>query len=416
MYTQRREKLFNQLPLHSIAVFFSGHAPQKSSDQNYPFSVNRNFFYLTGIEQEHVILVLIKGETESATYLFLEENDPVRVLWDGAGMTFEKAANKAELDVSCVKNVKTFDSVIGSLLSTTRRAIFGNIESFYLDLERQSDTADDTVAIKYAHKLKHLYPFLRIKSSQMILAELRMVKDVHEINRVKEAIEITKKGLNRIMETLKPAIGEYEAEAEFNYVLNKHHTYPSFGTIAAGGKNATTLHYVANERMILDRDLVLFDLGVAYNNYCSDITRVYPSNGTFTERQRAIYEVVLEANKKTIAWLKAGVTLNEFNAYGKQVLIEGAKRLGLIKEDAEIEKYYYHSLGHYLGLDVHDVGNYSLPIPEGALITVEPGLYIAEEGIGVRIEDDVFVTKDGCINLSVDIIKEIDEIENFMKK
>ncbi len=416
MYKQRRINYLEQAAKFSLSVFFSGHAPQKSCDQNYEFSVNRNFFYLTGIEQENVILLLAKGEDKTACYLFIAENDPVKVLWDGAGLTFEEASNKSQLNISDIKNLKSFDSTVASLLSTSRRAIFGNIETLYLDLERQNEISDDTVAIKYAHQQKSLYPFLRIKSNQMALAELRMVKDESEINAVKQAIEITRKGLNQIMENIRPGIGEYEAEAEFNYILNKHQTKPSFNTIAAGGKNATILHYVANETMILDRDLVLFDLGVSYGNYCSDITRVYPSNGVFTERQKAVYEVVLEANKKTIKWLKPGVTLKEFNDYGKAILIAGAKKLGLIEEDSEIDKYYYHSLGHYLGLDVHDVGNYSKPIPEGALITVEPGLYIAEEGIGIRIEDDVYVTKNGAINLSKNLIKEIDEIEAYMKK
>jgi Xaa-Pro aminopeptidase len=205
-------------------------------------------------------------------------------------------------------------------------------------------------------------------------------------------------------------------QAEYNYVLNYHLTQPAFDTIAASGVNATILHYVENQDEVGDTDLILLDLGVELDYYNSDITRVFPVSGTFTDRQKAIYEVVLEANKKTIAWLKAGVTLKEFNDFGKQVLIDGAKRLGLIKEDDEIGTYYYHSLGHYLGLDVHDGGNYSLPIPEGALITVEPGLYIKEEKIGIRIEDDVIVTKDGCINLSESIIKEVVDIEKFMKK
>ncbi|MBN2300702.1 MAG: Xaa-Pro dipeptidase, partial [Acholeplasmataceae bacterium] len=272
------------------------------------------------------------------------------------------------------------------------------------------------VGIKYAHQIKNLYPHVFVKSNQMILAELRMVKSEEEISQINEAIKITELGLNRIMQNLKPGLKEYEVEAEFKYVLNKNRTIPSFDIIAAGGKNATILHYVDNSSNILDRDLVLFDLGVDYENYCSDITRVYPANGKFTDRQKAVYEVVLKANKETIAWLKPGKTLKEFNDYGKAILIEGAKELGLITEDEEITKYYYHSLGHYLGLDVHDVGNYSLPIPEGALITIEPGLYIAEEGIGIRIEDDIYVTKDGSINLSKDIIKEVDEIEAYMKK
>jgi Xaa-Pro aminopeptidase len=215
---------------------------------------------------------------------------------------------------------------------------------------------------------------------------------------------------------MKPGLFEYELQAEYNYVLNKNRTTPSFDTIAASGKNATVLHYIDNDSKIPENQLVLFDLGVDYDYYCSDVTRTIPSSGKFTKRQKEVYEVVLEANKKSIEWLRPGVTIKEFNDYGKKILIEGAKKLGLIKEDSEISKYYYHSLGHYLGLDVHDVGNYAKPIPEGALITIEPGLYIAEEGIGIRIEDDVVVTKDGAINLTKDIIKEVADIEAFMKK
>ncbi|MFH0767852.1 MAG: aminopeptidase P family protein [Bacillota bacterium] len=416
MYKQRRTNYLNQIRKHSLSVFYSGRAQQKSNDQSFPFSVNRNFFYLTGVEQENVILLLAKGEETTASYLFIGVNDPVKVLWDGAGLTFEQASMLGQLEPCEVKDIKEFDSLIHSLLSTTRKALFGSIDTFYLDLERQNELADDTVAIKQAHHLTNLYPFLNIQSNQMILAELRTVKDQTEIEQVKKAIEITNQGLFRIMQSLKPGIAEYQAEAEFNYILNQHRVSPSFNTIVAGGKNATILHYVDNAEKISDGNLVLFDLGVACGNYCSDITRVYPVNGKFSDRQKAIYEVVLKANKETIEWLRPGVTLHEFKEYGKAILIEGAKELGLIKEDEEINKYYYHGLGHYLGLDVHDIGNYSAVIPEGALITVEPGLYIAEEGIGIRIEDDVVVTKDGTINLSKSIIKEISDIEAFMKR
>lgn len=416
MFKERRIQYLNQLKSNSLSVFFSGRAPQKSNDQYYPFSVNRNFFYLTGIEQENVCLLLAKGKEETVSYLFIAENDPVKVLWNGAGLSFEEASEIAELEVKNVHEVSNLDHFIHGLLSTTRSALFGHIDTFYLDLERQSEVSLDTPAITYAHQLKALYPFLNIISNQMMLAEQRMVKDAFEISETQKAIDITEKGLNRIMKTLKPGLCEYQAEAEYNFVLNQHRVTTSFDTIAASGKNATVLHYVDNKDEIKDGTLLLFDLGVKYGNYCSDITRVFPANGKFTERQKAIYEVVLDVNKKSIEWLKPGVTVEEFKEFGKNLLIEGAKKLGLIKEDHEITKYYYHGLGHYLGLDVHDVGNYSAKIPEGALITVEPGLYIAEEGIGIRIEDDVYVTKEGPINLSAAIIKEVDEIESVMKK
>lgn len=416
MYKQRRTNYLNQIKSNALSLFFSGRAPQKSNDQYYPFSVNRNFFYLTGIDQENVVLLIAKGKQETVSYLFIAENDPVKVLWDGAGLSFEEASKAAEIELENVRAIGQLDHFIHSLLSTTRSALFGHIDTFYLDLERQSEIALDTVAISYAHQLRSLYPFLNIISNQMILAEQRMVKDAHEISETQKAIDITEKGLDRIMRKLKPGAFEYQIEAEYNLVLNQHRVSPSFDTIAASGKNATVLHYVDNKDEIKDGTLILLDLGVKYGNYCSDITRVYPANGTFTERQKAVYQVVLDVNKKSIEWLKPGVTVGEFKEYGKNLLIEGAKKLGLIKDDQDIVKYYYHGLGHYLGLDVHDVGNYSAVIPEGALITVEPGLYIAEEGIGIRIEDDVYVTSDGPVNLSASIIKEIKDIEAFMKK
>jgi Xaa-Pro aminopeptidase len=416
MFNLRRQNHLNQLDTPALSFFFSGKAPQKSGDQKYPFSVNRNFFYLTGIDQEDVVLVLAKGKDRADAYLFIETVDPIKALWDGAGLSFEEAAHLSEIPLENIKDILSLDTFISQLLSTSRRALYGQIDTVYLDLERQSALSLDTQGILYAKHLKELFPSLNFKTSQMLLAELRTVKDGYEIEQTKKAIDITKTGLERIMKTLKPGAYEYQIQAEFNYVLNQHRTVTSFDTIAASGKNATILHYVQNDSKIEDGQLVLFDLGVDLDHYCSDITRTFPANGKFTTRQKAIYEVVLEANKKTIEWLKPGVTIKEFNDYGKQILIDGAKKLGLIQEDAEIQKYYYHSLGHYLGLDVHDGGNYSLSIPEGALITVEPGLYIAEEGIGIRIEDDVVVTSKGAINLSKDIIKEVKDIEAFMAK
>ncbi len=416
MFEQRRQNYFKEVKDLSISFLFSGVAPQKSNDQNYHFSVNRSFFYLTGIKQQNVVLMMVKGNEKTDSYIFIEKIDPVKALWDGAGLTFEEASQKAEVPLERIKDITELESFLNGLLSTNRRAVYGMISAVYLDLERQSEISLPTKAHLFADQLKAKYQYLNIKTNQLILAELRTVKDNYEIEQVKKAVDITKTGIERIMSHMKPGLFEYELQAEYNYILNRHRTTPSFDTIAASGKNATVLHYIDNDSKIPDESLVLFDLGVDYDYYCSDVTRTIPANGKFTKRQKEVYEVVLEANKKSIEWLKPGVTIKEFNDYGKQILIEGAKKLGLIKEDSEISKYYYHSLGHYLGLDVHDVGNYAKPIPEGALITVEPGLYIAEEGIGIRIEDDVVVTKSGAINLTQSIIKEVKDIEAFMKK
>lgn len=415
-FEQRRKNYSDKVLDQSLSFFFAGHAPQKSADQHYPFEVNRNFYYLSGIDQEHAVLVIAKGEQQLESYLFIEGYDPVKALWDGAGLSFEEASKISQIKLENIRDISTLDTFVSQLLQVSRRAIFGLIELAYFDLERQSVTQTSTDAMNYQKKLSKLYPALMVKTNQMILAELRTIKDQDEVNMILKAVDITKKALEFTQNHLKPGIKEYEAEAAYNYVLNMHRTTPSFDTIAASGKNATVLHYVDNADELKDGDLILFDLGVKYEQYASDVSRTYPINGTFTKRQKEVYEVVLEANEKSIALLKPGVSLKEFNEYGKQILIDGAKRLGLIEKDEDIQKYYYHSLGHYLGLDVHDVGNYAKPIPEGAIITVEPGLYIAEEGIGIRIEDDILVTKDGAVNLTKDILKSVKDIEKQMKK
>lgn len=416
MYKERREQYLKFADNHSMTLLFSGHALIRTNDEGFPFSVDRNFFYLTGIDQENVVLLMIKGDLETRTFLFIDENDPVKVLWTGKTLEKDEAAHIAELDLSDILYMPTLKETITSFLSTSRRALFGELKSVYLDLERLTVDSPDKPSHVFAKQLIEGFPYLQMKPCQRMLAKLRMVKSKEEVDQIKAAAAITKDGLDRIMDQLKPGMMEYEIEAEYNYVLNKAHTTPSFKTIAASGQHATVLHYNSNNGPIGNQELVLFDLGVEKDHYCSDVTRVYPSSGVFTERQKAVYEVVLEANKKTIEWVKAGITFKEFNDFGKQILIDGAKRLGLIKEDQEISKYYYHSLGHYLGLDVHDVGMYHEPIPEGSILTVEPGLYIAEEGIGIRIEDDILVTKDGAINLTKDIIKEVKDIEAVMKK
>lgn len=415
MVKQRRDKYLNLVDRNSISLFYSGDLKHKSGDQTFPFSVNRNFFYLANIEQVDVILMIVKGNEVSNTYLFIEEVDPIKALWDGATLTFEEASSLSEIPLENIKNINTLDTFINQLLGVSRGAIYGEITSFYFDLERLKPSKFLSNTEILANEYKTIYPFVNIKNSNRALASLRMVKDNNEVDDTLEASRITNIALEHIMKTLKPGMNEFEIEAEYNYILNKNNVTPSFDTIAASGKNGTILHYVDNNNIINDNDLILFDLGVKYNNYCSDVSRTYPANGKFTERQKTIYEIVLKANKETIEWLTPGKTIKEFNDFGKNILINGLKEIGLIKEDNEISKYYYHSLGHYLGLDVHDVGLYDQVIPEGAIITVEPGLYIAEESIGIRIEDDILVSSKGNINLTKQIIKEVSDIENFMK-
>ncbi|MDL2292645.1 aminopeptidase P family protein [Acholeplasma sp. OttesenSCG-928-E16] len=416
MYNKRRNNIFKTMNDNSAMLLFSGNERKMSADASYPFYVNNNFYYLTGINQSEVALLLIKGKHSKITYLFLDETSELEAKWNGSGLTYSEASKISGVDIKYLKPYKEFENILSTYFIPSRRNQIGVIDTLFLDLERDSFEDEKQISHHFAERVLSHYYNIDIKDCFDSIALLRMIKDDHEIELTKKAIAITKEGINALMKKAKPGINEYNLEAEFNYVLDNNNVKPSFDTIAAAGKNATVLHYVSNDTMINDNELILFDLGVRYQQYCSDISRTFPVNGKFTKRQKEIYEIVLNCNKKTIEWLHPGVSFQEFLDYGRNLLIEGCKKIGLIKEDDEINKYYYHGLGHFLGLDVHDVGYYSNRFESGIIITVEPGLYIEEEGIGIRIEDDILITDNGCINLSKDIIKEVDEIEAFMKK
>ena len=401
-YINNRTKLLDKIEDSSVTILFSGHDYQKSADQYFPFSVNRNFYYLTGINQANVILVLVKGLNGVKEYLLIEENDEVM-----------------SKDISGIENIlylNSFDSLIFSLFNSSRKS-FEGIKNLYLDLERNNDENYSNKALRYSKVFKEKYPEVLIKNAYTTLISLRMIKTYEEIEKIKESIATTKGALENVMKNIKPGLYEYQVETYYDSYIKFHgQKEKSFETICAAGKNATILHYVNNNSMIKDNDLVLFDLGCCTDFYISDISRTYPANGKFTERQKQIYEIVLNCNKKCIEFLKPGLTWDEYNKYANSLLIEGLKNIGLITEDKELVKYYWHSIGHSIGLDTHDPDVRVLKFQEGMVMTVEPGLYLEDEGIGIRIEDNILITKDGCINLSKDLIKEVDEIENFIKK
>lgn len=298
----------------------------------------------------------------------------------------------------------------------SRVAITNVPENLYLDMYRQN-AVEKPVALTIYHKIITSYPELRIKDANQILDELRRLKSPGEVDELKKAIHYTNEGIKALLKTVKPGMNERELEALFEFKIKQAGSEGnSFSTIMASGKNATVLHYEDNDQIIQDNTLVLDDLGALSNNYAADITRTYPANGKFTERQRQYYELVLHVNKTIIEMVKPGVDFAALNKKANQLLAQGLIKLGKIKEESELAKYYYHSIGHYLGLDVHDVGNNRAPFEPGVVITVEPGIYVADESIGIRIEDNVLVTEEGYINLSSEIIKEVEEIEKFMEK
>lgn len=409
MFENNRKKLIESMKENSLLILFAGSAPYRSADQVYKFTPNRNFYYLTGIDEPNVIVTILKTDKEAIETVYVEREDELMAKWVGRAISKDEAS-----EVSGIKSTKyldEFDSTISSYID--RRGI----SKIYLDLERQSINIPSTKAQDMANTLRVKYPHLKIKNIFHNIAKLRMVKNDREVELIQKAIGITKEGILAMAKNITPGMKEYEVEAYFDFKIKSlGASAHAFSTICAAGKNATVLHYEDNNQEAKDGDLILFDLGAEYDYYCSDISRTIPINGKFTDRQKQIYQIVLNAMKEVEKNTKPGLTLADLNNIAKKALAKGCMEIGLIEKEEEIGKYYFHSVGHSLGLDTHDVWIVDSKLEEGAVITNEPGLYIEEEGIGIRLEDDLLVTKDGCINLSKDIPVEIEDIEALMSK
>ncbi|MDI9258781.1 aminopeptidase P family protein [Alicyclobacillus sendaiensis] len=408
-YAKRREALLERIPDGAIALFFAGQAPHMSGDHAYsPFHVNRNFYYLTGIEQEHSRLLLAKLGGSAQAILFTEHVSEVEEKWTGKRLPDHVAREIS--GIADVQDLAQFETALGRMLRT------GEYEWLYLDVEQDRFHQTETEAHRFAREFRDKYPAIGIRNPYAEVCRMRTVKDEGEIECIRRAIDITREGVVAMMKNARPGMREYELEAHFDFALRsrgvREHAFPP---IVAGGERACVLHYVDNDQVIEDGQLVLCDLGASYKGYSADITRTFPISGTFTTRQREIYHIVLAAMEATIQAIRPGVTTGELNEVTKAVLAQELKRIGLIQEDGEVARYYYHGVSHRLGLDTHDVGSPKWPLEPGDVITVEPGLYIAEEGIGIRIEDDILVTEDGPVNLSSGIPKDPDEIERIMR-
>lgn len=409
-FNARRQKVYDQMDPNSVLFLFSGIDSHVSADEYAPFEVNRNFFYLTGLRRDHMILVMDKSSSTPRTTLYIPKFDPHTVRWTGKMVTEEEAKEISQIDT--ISFTDNFEARISWLMTK------GTVCSLYFDCYRhQSEDLPDYNTAK-AEEFGHKYPGVQIRNIFPVIAGLRMQKDKDETALMKEAIAITDRALQNVMSRLKPGMKEYQAQADFEYTVKYLGADGmAFPTIAGSGANGTMLHYETNRDTCEKDTLLLLDLGAKYQGYCADITRTYPVSGTYTPRQRRVYDIVLRANRAVAEAAKAGVRLSELNNVCRQVLAEGCIELGLIKDASEIGTYYMHGVSHHLGIDVHDVCVGSdEPLKAGAVITDEPGLYIDEWNIGIRIEDDLLIREDGCEVLSADIIRNADEIEAFMAK
>lgn len=400
-FKENRNKTFDLMLDNELLVLFCGQASVRLGDEDYEFTPNRNFYYLTGISQSEAVLVLFKRGSERVERLFIKEYDEENARWVPAPISEREAREKSGIDDISYLN---------------------ELEEYLLDLKAERLLLDLACERKKQQRRIKKLLGLEVKDFFVPLARLRMIKRDIEILNIQRAIDITEKGIRLVMQRAAGCDYEYELEAYFDFALKQNAVKEkAFSTIMASGKNATILHYSSNSSPIDKSGLILMDLGATYNYYSGDISRTIPANGKFSQRQRQIYDIVLEGQTMVLDMIKEGVIYSSLNESLREYYCKELKKIGLITSDSELSEYYYHSVSHMLGLETHDFGAIDRsfymnePLKAGMVLTVEPGLYIAKEKIGVRIEEDVLVTENGCEILSKNIIKEPDEIEEFMK-
>jgi Xaa-Pro aminopeptidase len=420
LFIDNRERFKSMMEPNSLAIFHSNDIYPTSADGTMPFKQATDILWLSGVDQEDSVLVIFPDakRNEDKELLFLTETNDLIAVWEG-----EKLTKKEAFEVSGIETVywlSEFDTIMKSLMSQT--------ENVYLLTQEhlRRNTPVQTREMRLNAELKNIYPNHNYKRSAPFLNKLRAVKTALEIEVMKIAAEITAAGFNRVLKFLKPDCWEHEIEAEFIHEFVKRRSRGfAYSPIIGSGSNACVLHYLENNKQCISGDLVLIDVGAEYANYACDVTRCFPVNGKFTDRQREVYESVLRVEKASIELLKPGAVLSEYHKRVGDLMTKELINLNLISQEEvdnqnpswpAYKKYFMHGTSHYLGLDVHDYGLWDgSPMEAGMVFTCEPGIYIPEEGIGIRIEDDILITSNGYINLTKEIPKEVSEIEAAMK-
>ena len=406
-FAEHRERLYQTLPENTLVLAYAGIPLHLNEDAYAPFTVNSQFFYLTGLERESTAFLAYKSAEKVREFLFIEEPEPLSERWTGKMPTAEEVRK-----LSGIEDVRYTDSLEGTISRFLGRF---RVEQAYFDLYRcgMNDLPDYNAVM--AERFRQAYPQVVLRDLRTACAPLRERKDAEEVARIRRAVDITRQGLEFVMKHLKPGMTEYQVQADFEYTCRRLGAKrQAFPTIAGSGLNGCMMHYDTNRCEVRDGSLILLDLGAAYENYCSDITRTYPANGKYSPRQRELYELVLKANEAVAAAARPGVTTKDLNDVARRVLGEGLVAMGMIADESEVDKYYMHGVSHSIGIDVHDISLDGDVLQPGWVVSDEPGLYVDEEAIGIRIEDDLLITEDGCEVLSKDILRDPDAIEAFM--
>lgn len=397
----RREKLLSSLNDQDAVILFAALEAKLEK-----FKQENNFLYLTGLSIPNAIYLGYKSSKGNMEYLFIQRSDPEREVWEGKKLSIEEA--KEQSGISRVLYLDEFDNMLTAYAPAINR-IFTNIGHQALD-------APLSYAMFRLQPVRERYPQIAILCITQIITPLRKIKSEWEIMQLQKAIDVTGKGIMDIWENAKPGMMEYELEAMLFYRIQRSGLkHWGFAPIIATGINAATLHYEKNECQIASNDLVLMDVGASNMNYSADISRTFPISGTFSRRQADVYNAVLRVQKHIISMIRPGRTLGELQSKTRELIAKELIQLGLIEDASQLMKYYMHGVSHFLGMDTHDLGGRESMLEPGNVITVEPGIYIPEESIGVRIEDDVLVTKEGYCVLSQNIPKEISELEDILK-
>ena len=418
LFVQNRKRFVEGIVPQSVAVFNSNDVMPTNADGTMKFKQNSNLFYLTGVDQEESVLVLAPNARDEnhREVLFLKETNETIAIWEGAKLTVEEAQQVS--GVQTVYWLKDFSRVFNSLVNEASHIYLNSNEHGRATIEVETRDA------RFVKWCMEKYPLHKFRRCAPVMERIRAVKSKFETLLLQEACDITEKGFRRLLDKVKPGIWEYEIEAELahEFIRNRAQGF-SYEPIIASGRNSCVLHYVQNNQQCKNGDLLLLDIGAEYANYDADLSRTIPVNGKFSKRQKDVYNAVLRVQKAAIEMLRPGTILKE---YHREVgLLMQNELLGLkLIDKADIQnqdpkwpaykKYFMHGTSHFLGLDTHDVGNWDVPMEEGNVFTCEPGIYILEEAIGVRIEDDILVTKNGPHNLMKNIPKEVEEIEELM--
>jgi Xaa-Pro aminopeptidase len=419
IFIDNRKRFIAKMEKNSIAIFNSNDELPMNGDALHPFVQNSDLFWLSGIEQEDTMVILFPDNPDPRfrEVLVLVRPNELKEKWNG----HQLRKNEGET-TSGIKRIIWLDELEGMLQPWIHLA-----DTIYLNTNENDRKANEVPVrdYRYASYIRDRYPLHNLKRSAKILKELRAIKTPLEIEVMQKAIDITDNTFRRLLKFIKPGIMEYEIDAEiWHSFLSQRASGPAYGSIIASGDRARTLHYVENNRECKDGELILMDFGARYGNYSADLTRTVPVNGKFSKRQKEVYNACLDLHYYCASILKPGITINDYTDKVGNEATKLFQKIGLLKrediknEDPEnraYRKYLYHGISHHLGIDVHDVGTRTEPIKAGMVFTIEPGIYIEEERMGIRIEDNYWITKNGNTDLMKNIPKTVNEIESLMK-